>query len=225
MAGRKKKDDLQPVGGNLSHDNTTNELSDDQRHALTASWKGKYAAALAAKKTADANLKNVAKQAKSELGDNALADIKDLIAADEDENYEAKFVAELERRARIARWAGLEVGTQASLFDIGNTAPGLAEKAFNDGKRAGIDGQVLKPPHDAGSEAYNEYVRGWHEGTAIRTTTLREQEEGGNILLRPSENESSEPDELDHAADDGSGSEEVWQDDEAIADREKPEEI
>lgn len=222
MAGRMKKDDLQRVGGNLAHDNTTNELTLEQRFVLLSQHAKRYADALASKKSAAAAFLNVTKLAKAELGDDAIDDIKDYL----DEDFEEKLQAMLERKARMAKWLGSAVGTQGTLpFDISNSAPGLAEKAFNDGKRAGLEGHELRPPHDAGSEAYNEYVRGWHEGTAIRTTTLREQEEGGNILLRPSENESSQPDELDHAADDGSGSEDVWPDDASIASREKPEEI
>lgn len=193
------KKNLSAVGGDLTHDNTKNTLSDDELHALTLQHKRKYEAALAAKKKAAAEFLNCTKLIKAELGDTGLADIKDMIAAD-GEGFEEKLQAELERKARLARWLGLELGVQADLFQ--ESAPtSQHERGYADGKRAGLAGEVCKPPYGAGTDGYDGYMKGWHEGTAVRSTMAREQEDGAAILMRPVSNEPDGADAFDSAAD------------------------
>jgi hypothetical protein len=200
--GRKPK--LTVVGGggtgNLTHDNTKNALNEDEVHALTLRHKGKYVAALAAKKKASAEFLNCTKLIKAELGDDGLADIKDMIAAETDENYEAKLQAELDRKMRLARWQGLSVGTQANMF--GDTAPSQRERGHTEGKRDGMSGKECKTDFAPGTEGYDGYMEGWHAGAAIKSNMDREQEEGAAILLRPEGNEPEGPDAFDAAADD-----------------------
>lgn len=206
MARGKKK---AAESGNLTHDNTRNELTDDQRQALTLQHKRKYEALLAAKKKADADLKNGCKLIKAELGDDGLADIKDMIAAASDENYEAKVQAELERKARLVRWLGLDIGTQGNLFG-GPTAPASQhESAYAEGKLAGMAGEACKPPYGAGTDGYDGYMKGWHEGDAIRASLAREQEEGAAILERSPQNEPDGADAFDAAAE---GEQTPWPD-------------
>lgn len=230
-AGRKPK--LTVVGGkgDLEHDNSKNALSDDEILALTLQHKRKYESALATKKKADADFKNVCKVAKAELGDTAILDIKDMIEAESD-GYEAKLQAELERKARLARWLNLDVGSQGNLFDNAGTAPSQRERGYAEGKRQALEGKECKTDFSPGTEGYDGYMEGWHAGAAIKTNMDREQEEGAALLLRPQANEPDGPDAFDAAADDvaepptsteGEVAPEPWPDDAKLGQREPAE--
>lgn len=199
--GGAKKAKLTVVGGtgNLTHDNTKNALSDDQILALTLQHKRHYENALKAKKAADASFKDVCKKAKAELGDTAILDIKDMIEAESD-GYEAKLQAELERKARLARWLNLDVGSQGNLFDNAGTAPSQRERGYAEGKRQALEGKECKTDFSPGTEGYDGYMEGWHAGAAIKTNMDREQEEGAAVLLRPEGNEPAGADAFDEAA-------------------------
>lgn len=226
MAGKK---------GDLQHDNTRNEpLTDDELHALTLQHKKKYESALAKKKAADADLKSVCKVLKADLGDFGLKDIKDMIAAEED-GFDEKFQAELERKARLARWLGIDLGTQADLFDFGAVKPGLAERAYEDGKRAGMAGEVCAPPFDGGGEAHQKFVEGWHAGQAVLAGQIKKTDAKEVPLIVNEDREVSGVDEFDEAAtvDDDEESDEIenadtddeaeWPDDVQVAAREPAE--
>lgn len=141
---------------------TIGDLDDDQLYALTCQHRKKYEAALAAKKKADADFKNCCKLAKSECGTDAIDDIKDLIALDSD-NGEEKMKGQVERMLRAMRWSGLQVGTQPGLFDEDDRTP-AADKAFDEGKRAGLAGQTAKPPYAPELEQYRRWMDGHGEG-------------------------------------------------------------
>lgn len=200
-AGRKK---LNKVGGtgSLSHDTSKNELTDDQRHSLTLQHKKLYVAAIAAKKKADADVLNVTKVIKAELGGDGLADIKDMIAADGD-GFEDRMKAELERKARLARWLSLDIGVQGGLFDTGATRS-LRERGYDEGKRAGLAHEICKPSYGVGTDGYDGYMEGWHAGEAIRANMANEQEEGAR-LLRPEGNEPAGEDAFDKASEGAGG--------------------
>jgi hypothetical protein len=78
------------------------DLTDDELCALTYQWKRDYEIALADKKAADAELKNVCKRAKAELGPRALDLIKGLILLETPEG-EASMRAAIEQQIRIAK--------------------------------------------------------------------------------------------------------------------------
>jgi hypothetical protein len=78
--------------------NGSPELTDDEQRALFFQHKKNYQRDLAAKKAADAALKNTCKKAKAECGDNAVANIKDAIEF-EGADGRAKYAC----RARDAR--------------------------------------------------------------------------------------------------------------------------
>jgi hypothetical protein len=141
---------------------TIDDLDDDQLYALTCQHKTQYEAALAAKKKSDADFKNCCKLAKSECGAGAIDDIKNLIALHTDEGEE-KLKGEVERMLRTMRWSGVAVGTQPGLFDDMDRTP-ATEKAFADGKRAGLAGETARPPHAPETEQYREWMAGHGEG-------------------------------------------------------------
>lgn len=220
MAGKKK-----PAPGEIGHNSgVPTPLTDDELHALTLQHKKKYESALAKKKAADADLKNVCKVLKSDLGDSGLKDIKDMIASEED-GFDERFQAELERNARLARWLGLDIGAQADLFsDFGGAKPGVAERAFEDGKRAGLAGEECKPPFNGGSEGHQKYVEGWHKGQADLAGLIKKTEVKEVPLIVGEEQQDNGVDELDAAAESGDQDEDDrWPDDDQIEQREEAE--
>lgn len=200
MAG-KKKANLRVVGGHgqIGHNSGDagsdgGALSDDQLLALTLNWKPKYVEALKAKKEAAAAFLAVTKKIKAELGDNGIDDIKDMIASEED-GFEEKLKAEVERKARVARWLNLEVGFQADLF--GADRQSQQEVGYAEGKRAGMAGEVCKPSFSSGTDGYDGYIKGWHDGQAVLASLTVSEQEEGERLLRPVENEPAAPDAFD----------------------------
>lgn len=149
----------------------TPELTEDQSIALTFLHKKAYVAALAVKKKADADLKNVCKLAKSELGDGGIDDIKDMIALETEEG-EKQLKAKIDRQMRGARWMGLPFGAQGSMFDQVDRTPAV-EKAYANGKRDGLAGEPQHNPHDPSVPQYAEYLRGWQDGQAVLAQGIR----------------------------------------------------
>lgn len=152
-------------------ENAVPDLTEDQRIALTFLHKKAYAKALNVKKQADADLKNVCKLAKSELGDEAVADIKDMIALETEEG-EAKLKAQVERQLRVAKWMGLPFGAQGDIFDKVDRQP-ATEKAYANGKRDGLAGEPQHNPHDPSVPQHGEYLRGWSDGQAVLAQGIR----------------------------------------------------
>ena len=91
-------------------------LTDDEQKALFFQHRKSYQTALAAKKKADAALLDTAKKAKAELSKNAVHMIKTAIELESDEGSE-KLKERIERELQVARWLGLPVGAQGSLFE------------------------------------------------------------------------------------------------------------
>lgn len=141
------------------------ELTDDERASLTFNHKRAYVVALAAKKKTDAALKQVAKLAKAELGDDAVPDIKSIIELETEEG-EAKLKAEVERRIKVARWMGLPVGVTGNLFDAVDRTPAV-DRATAKGKRDGLAGEPCRPNHDPSTPQYTGYMTGYQEGQKI----------------------------------------------------------
>jgi hypothetical protein len=145
------------------------ELTEEQRQALFFNQHlPKYKAALAQKKAADKHLKDVAKLARADLGENAVADIKLAIEAETPEG-EAAIKARMESQARLLRWLGLPVGEQGTLFPTDLTP--AVDKARADGKRAGFKGETCSPPHDPSVPQHAAWIEGWHDGQAVLVQT------------------------------------------------------
>lgn len=141
------------------------ELTEDEQRVLLYQHKALYQAADKAVKDAQNALRTVAKKAKAECGKSAVADIKTLILLENAKGDEA-MRADWERQLRLARWAGLDIGFQASFLD---QAPPLTERAFAAGKTAGLKGERAKAPKEylPGSPGYEFWMKGWHEGQAV----------------------------------------------------------
>jgi hypothetical protein len=172
-------------GAKRSHNSA---LSDDERRALTLHHVRLYMAADALVEAAKADHKRVVDQAKADLGKGAMADIKDLIAAKD----EAHVKGTLERHLRIARWAGLPVGTQLQMFDI---MPD--DKAHEEGKVAGMAGETCQPPVHWPASAHQRWIEGWHKGQAVLASAFakkreKPEDDGEGILANESAEEGQQ---------------------------------
>lgn len=146
----------------LGHNST---LTDEEKRALTLNHKRRYEAADALVEKAKAERTAIADQAKHDLGKGALADIKDMILADNPK----KMKSVLERAQRLARWAGLKVGTQPQLFEAAQV------DHFEDGKTAGMSGDTCEPPKNLAQDAAQLWIGGWHEGQTVLTAAFKKK--------------------------------------------------
>lgn len=221
MARGAKKDK-----GDLTHD-TKNELSEDQRQALFFQHKRQIAALKEKVGSATSDLRNAYKVAKAEGFPKKDFDFAFKLEDDADDEA----ISERRRQAEIAKWLGHPIGTQADLFaETSIDRRPISETSYEEGKRAAMNNEVLKPPHGAGTEAYTRYVEGWHEGDAIRASLAKEQEDGASLLRMNEEPDGA--DDFDDAADGGEAAEASdggdWPDDrdvEANAEEREPAEV
>lgn len=153
----KKKDGLPSVGQNST-------LTDDEKRALTLHHKRAYEAADALCEKAKADRTAVGDLAKSDLGKGALADIKDLILASSDK----KMKAVVERAMRLARYAGLAIGSQTNLFEP------VVDHA-DQGKVAGMEGQTCEPPKSLAQDAAQKWIAGWHDGQTVLASAFKKK--------------------------------------------------
>jgi hypothetical protein len=148
-----------------------NKLTDDELRTLAFQHRDKYAKALAGKKKADADFKNVCKGAKAEMGAGAVEIIKDLIAL-EDPEGEATIRAELARRADAMRWAGLPLGTQLAMQLAEPDRTPAVDSARDEGKKMSAEGLPAKPPYDPSTPQYGAFMNGYAEHQAVLASTI-----------------------------------------------------
>ncbi|MGB3898160.1 MAG: hypothetical protein WA973_06365 [Mesorhizobium sp.] len=151
-------------------------MTDDDRKTLFFINRNEWVRLVAAKKAADAALKNHGKQIKADLGENGMAQIKEYERARTPEG-KAKIQAEIEAKRDAWRWAGLPVNTQADLF--GKLAP-IDEEAFEAGEESGLCGETLNNPHDPTTLAGKKYEEGWKSGQAKLGAGIKKKEAAAN---------------------------------------------
>lgn len=160
------------------HNSTPEPLTDEERRALAYHHKRFYVAALAAKKKADAELKNVAKKAKGD--EIPVSMIKHLIALDTEEGR-AKIEAEIAEAYKAAAWAGVGFGAQSDLFAQPDRTP-LADKARASGEVAAMNGDDCDPPYDHGSELGQAWITGWQAGQGVMASLFKKLETSAPIV-------------------------------------------
>lgn len=139
------------------------ELTEDEQRALTYSWKAKFEKQQAVVAKAKSDLRAIEDGAKSELGKNAVKDIKEMILI-EQPGGNASVQAAVERQLRLSRWVNSPVGSQFEFFEDRRPA---VDRAFEEGKTAGLQGLPRKPPYDASVPQYNRWMDGWHAGNDV----------------------------------------------------------
>lgn len=157
MAKAKKKE-----GNGIGHNSA---LTDEEKRALTLHHKRAYEAADALVEKAKSDRTAIADLAKSDLGKGALADIKDMILADNPK----KMKGVLERAQRLARWAGLKVGSQPQLFEAAEI------DNFENGKTAGMSGDRCEPPTRLAQDAQQIWIAGWHDGQSVLMAAFKKK--------------------------------------------------
>lgn len=137
-----------------------NILNDDQLRALHFNHKKLYEEELALKKAQDAKFRNVCKLIKSEGG--SVDEIKLAIQLDTPEGEKAA-QAKIEQQLRVARWNGADFGHQFALLP---ETPSV-DRAFEEGKIAGLKGVPKKPPHDSSVPQFKRWMEGYDDGQAV----------------------------------------------------------
>jgi len=186
MARRKKGNGSGGTSPGAGHNST---LTDEEKRALTFHHARAYEAADALVEKAKKDRTAVIDLAKADLGKGAKADITDLLLA----NTPAKMKAVLERVQRLARWAGLAVGTQAQMFE-------QKPDTFEDGKVAGMQGETCEPPPGLAQESFQRWISGWHDGQTILSRAFAKKRQAAKPdEPDPAQMDLSERTDLDQA--------------------------
>lgn len=145
-------------------------LTDDQQRALFVQNLTKIERLKEAMASASGELRAAYKTAKADGF--AKKDIDYAIALRKDEDD--KLIDSRRRETMIARWMNHPIGTQPDLFDGVDRTPS-EDRAFEDGKLAGMEGKICQPPHDPSVPQHGRWLEGWHAGQAalIRDTIKR----------------------------------------------------
>jgi hypothetical protein len=75
----------------------------------------------------------------------------------------------LERAQRLARWAGLKIGSQPQLFEAAQV------DHVEEGKTAGMSGDKCEPPKNLAHDATQKWIGGWHEGQTILASAFKKK--------------------------------------------------
>lgn len=152
----------------MSEQGSNSTITADHRRARSYHHKGVIQALLKKEAKAKAAVKSAKKLAEGE--GIPWSTVQDLIALGTPEG-EARIRAELQRRITVFSWEDFDSGTQFSFDDIPNRAP-LTERAFEEGKRAGMEATDRKSPYDV-PDASNAWLDGY---TAGQTLLMESQE-------------------------------------------------
>ena len=76
---------------------------------------------------------------------------------------QANLRSDVERRLRVLVWSGAQL--QFAFDDL--EALATPPNAYGAGKIAGIEGVTAKPPHEPGTEAFEKWMEGWHDGQGV----------------------------------------------------------
>lgn len=136
---------------------TVEAVTDEQRQAKHFQHLKDYERDLTLKKSADARLKATEERIKKEGG---VVKMIKLAVALKTEEGELAFQTRIAQEAEIARWHG--VGIQLDLF--GKQKKSVAEKHFEDGKRAALNDDPAKPPEYLGQKEAQHWLSGHAEG-------------------------------------------------------------
>lgn len=108
---------------------------------------------------ATADLRNLYKKAKAE-GNFTKADF-DTAFALETAELEARERAKIARQLKIAKIVGSAMGNQLDLFLEPDRTP-IADRAYAEGEKASMENKKAAPPYDPSTEAYRQYMAGFH---------------------------------------------------------------
>lgn len=108
---------------------------------------------------ATAGLRNLYKKAKAE-GNFTKADFDTALALETAEQ-EARERAKIARALKIAKIVGSSMGNQLDLFLEPDRTP-IADRAYAEGEKASMENKKAAPPYDPSTEAYRQFMSGFH---------------------------------------------------------------
>lgn len=79
---------------------------------------------------------------------------------------DAKVQAEVKDRLQVAQWMGHPMGAQLDMFSQPDRTPAV-DRAFEDGKTAGMEGRVRRPPHSPETPQHESWMNGYYQGQEI----------------------------------------------------------
>lgn len=138
-----------------------------------------YLAALEDQKAANKAMKDIGKTIKADLGVNGLTMIKAYEKSQTPEG-KAEIQAKQEAERQAMAFAGIPINTQLDLLT--DRMP-LVERAFRDGREAGLRGDTLANPYNEGSPEGQEYAKGWHDGQGDLFKGIKAKEEAAAELI------------------------------------------
>jgi hypothetical protein len=102
---------------------------------------------------------------------------QDILIALKLEKDETKVATTFQATERVAKWMGYAIGSQLTLF--------AEDEAFEDGKRAGLQNQMRKPPENLGDAAQGRWFAGYSEGIKAYTAAFDNGFRGAATELAP----------------------------------------
>lgn len=176
--------------------NNTADLTDEQVFALSCQWANQVAAKEeerdAAKSTFDSlkgDCRNLLKKVKAELGDDGLDRVKMIVKLRRDEEAVEKLRTDLRNMAWVARWMNATPGQQLEIFS--DLRP-IDDRAYEEGKAAGLAGDAFNPKFGQGSSAYHRFQDGWQAGQEILSKGFKPLEKPPEDLGAPGPTSAAE---------------------------------
>lgn len=174
--------------------NNTAELTDEQVFALSCQWANQVVAKEEerddAKRSFDSlksDCRNLLKKVKAELGDDGLDRVKLIVKIRRDEEATEKLRTDLRNMAWVARWMNATPGQQLEIFS--DLRP-IDDRAYEEGKAAGLAGDAFNPKFGQGSSAYHRFQDGWQAGQEILAKGFKPLEKPPEDLDAPKTQEA-----------------------------------
>lgn len=203
--GKADKPDLRVVGGGQEKPRADAEgmaraaginMNDENERALFFQNLRRHEALLAVLNKAQADVRNHGKRVKSEMGERGMEIIKLAIKLKAETGIK-DLQEEVRLREKVARWMGMPLGSQGD-FDFTDRRP-LAERAYEEGKVAGMEGRTYANPHDINSEAGKCWDKGWKDGqeAIFAIGPMRTEGDGSEIIKGDGSGKALDPIEED----------------------------
>lgn len=152
-----------------------NDLTEEQRAALLFQAVGKIEREQVKMREHVAAIRLIRKQAKADgVSAKELNWALELRKSDPDEA-----LATMAMQTRVAKWMGHPIGTQADLFGDGVDRTPSVEKAYGEGRVAGMAGDACIVPEKwaPGGEQHQRWLDGWHDGQRVILEGIKPLEE------------------------------------------------
>ena len=93
----------------------------------------------------------------------------DIAAALKTPELEAKYRGKLARTVQVAGWVGSDIGQLSFADQLGDPdRTPAADRAYQEGRRAGLQGDRAAPGYDPSTEQHRKYMQGFHEAMESR---------------------------------------------------------